>query len=474
MQFDSISFLVFFVILLFFYNLPFSWAGKKNQLLIGSYVFYAAWNPWFLPLLIFTTTLDWLLALAIGGAKETHKKFFLIITITLNLSVLIFFKYIVFLFSILQDFLAIFSVNMPDFEMNIILPLGISFYTFHSLSYCIDVYRGRFSATKNWRDYALYVSFFPQLVAGPIVRWSFMREQIEQPRRSSMEGLTLGVFFMLLGMFEKIVLSDSIFAPVANQLFSMQDINGAQAWVAVAAFTGQIFCDFAGYSTCAIGAALALGFRLPVNFRNPYAAIGFSDFWQRWHISLSTWLRDYLYISLGGNRGGRILTYRNLLLTMLIGGLWHGAAWNFLIWGGIHGSLLILERLFKQLFSRAVYGQVLGFFVSFFSWIVTLLSVMFAWMWFRVTSVDQGVSLSFKMLDIFDVFNNFKISFGEYIFMLVCFVFLVAVHLLFKNIVLETFIRKIPICFLAIISGLLAVLIVISPGDSNAFIYFQF
>ena len=292
MQFDSITFFLFFAILLVTYNLPTSWSSKKNQLLLASYIFYGAWNPWFLPLLLFTTTLDWLLALAVDKAQQGQKKIFLTITIISNLSILIFFKYILFFFEAIQDFLAIFSIHMPDVEFSIVLPLGISFYTFHSLSYCIDVYRGKFKATRNWRDYALYVSFFPQLVAGPIVRWTFMREQIETPRKSSMQGITVGIAFMLLGMFEKIVLSDSVFAPIANHLFALNEVNSAQAWVATAAFSGQIFCDFAGYSTCAIGAALALGFRLPVNFRNPYAAIGFSDFWQRWHVSLSTWLRD--------------------------------------------------------------------------------------------------------------------------------------------------------------------------------------
>ena len=474
MQFDSITFLLFFSILLVIYNLPASWSSKKNQLLFGSYIFYAAWNPWFLPLLLFTTTIDWLLALAIGNVRQSYKKIFLTITIVSNLSILIFFKYVLFLFGIVQDFLNIFAVNMPDFETSIILPLGISFYTFHSLSYCIDVYRGKFKATTSWRDYALYVSFFPQLVAGPIVRWTFMRDQIEQPRKSSMEGLAIGFSFMLLGMFEKIVLSDSIFAPVANQLFASSEVNSAQAWVATAAFTGQIFCDFAGYSTCAIGAAWALGFRLPVNFRNPYAAIGFSDFWQRWHISLSTWLRDYLYISLGGNRGRRILTYRNLMLTMLIGGLWHGAAWNFVLWGGIHGALLILERLVKQLFSGVVYGKIINFIIMFVGWLITLFSVMFAWAWFRVSTLEQGVNWTFKLLNVFDILESSKAVFHEHVFLLVCFLILVATHLIFKNVSLEQLVRKTPIYLLAFVSGLLAVLIIISPGDSNAFIYFQF
>ena len=474
MQFDSITFLLFFVVLLMVYNLPASWSSKKNQLLLASYVFYGAWNPWFLPLLLFTTTLDWLLAIAIDKARQTYKKIFLTITIVSNLSVLIFFKYIVFFFEVIQDFLAVFSIQMPDFEFSIILPLGISFYTFHSLSYCIDVYRGKFKATRNWRDYALYVSFFPQLVAGPIVRWTFMREQIETPRQSSMQGLTVGIALMLLGMFEKIVLSDSVFAPIANQLFALEHVNSAQAWTATAAFTGQIFCDFAGYSTCAIGAALALGFRLPVNFRNPYGAIGFSDFWQRWHISLSTWLRDYLYIPMGGNQGGTVFTYRNLMLTMLIGGLWHGAAWNFIIWGAIHGLLLIVERVLKRLLSGALQLKILQPINAVLGWIMTLLAVMFAWAWFRVSSLGQGVDWTFKLLNITELLDSAKSTPAEYYLMLYCFLGLIAIHVLFRKVSLEQLIHKTPLLLLALLMSVLATFIIISPGDSNAFIYFQF
>ena len=474
MQFDSITFLLFFAILLVTYNLPASWSSKKNQLLFGSYIFYGAWNPWFLPLLLFTTTLDWLLAIAIDKAQQTHKKIFLTITIVSNLSVLIFFKYILFFFEVIQEFLAVFSIQMPDVEFSIILPLGISFYTFHSLSYCIDVYRGKFKATRSWRDYALYVSFFPQLVAGPIVRWTFMREQIETPRKSSMQGVTIGIAFMLLGMFEKIVLSDNVFAPIANQLFALDEINSAQAWVATAAFSGQIFCDFAGYSTCAIGAALALGFRLPVNFRNPYAAIGLSDFWQRWHISLSTWLRDYLYIPLGGNRRSGIFTYRNLMLTMLIGGLWHGAAWNFIIWGGIHGVFLIVERVLKQLLNGILQFKPLKLISAVLGWMMTLLAVMFAWAWFRVGSLEQGVEWTFKLLNIVELFDHARRVFPDFSLMLGCFLALVTIHVLFRKTSLEQLLSKTPLMLLALLMGVLATFIIISPGDSNAFIYFQF
>lgn len=474
MQFDSISFLIFFSVLLFIYNIPSSWDFKKNQLLIGSYLFYAAWNPWFLPLLLFSTTLDWLLALAIDRVNAVYKKIFLTITIVVNLLILIFFKYILFMMQIIHDSLAVFSINTPIPEVNIILPLGISFYTFHSLSYCIDVYRGKFKATKNWRDYALYVSFFPQLVAGPIVRWTFMREQIEQPRKSTMNGVTVGIALMLLGMFEKVVLSDSVFAPAANQLFAASDVNSAQAWAATLAFSGQIFCDFAGYSTCAIGAAWALGFRLPVNFRNPYASIGFSDFWQRWHISLSTWLRDYLYIPLGGNRGSGFFIYRNLMLTMLIGGLWHGAAWNFVIWGGIHGLLLITERLVKQLLARVLQLKKLRFINACLGWLITLISVMFAWVWFRVSNLEQGITWTLKLLNLADARFNAKSVLLNYPLVFICFFALLVIQLLFRNANLEELINKVPLPLLGVLLGLLSALIIISPGDSNAFIYFQF
>lgn len=472
MQFDSLTFVVFFAIVLFAYNYFSSWEYKKNILLLSSYLFYSAWNPFFLPLLVFSSTIDWWLAKKMSKSENKERKIYLTLIVCLNLSILFYFKYIDFFFDALNDFLSGFGVALGRYEFDIILPLGISFYTFHSLSYCIDIYRKKFEPTQSWRDYSLYVAFFPQLVAGPIVRWTQMREQIEHPRCSSAEGLGVGLTLLLLGLFEKVVLADGVFAPVANQIFAENNVSSVHAWVGTAAFTGQIFCDFAGYSTCAIGAALCLGFRLPTNFRNPYSAVGFADFWQRWHISLSTWLRDYLYIPLGGNRKGTFFTYRNLLLTMLIGGLWHGAAWTFIIWGGLHGAYLIFERFMKK--TAKYLHFVPDLVIAIFSWFFTLLAIMYAWVWFRAESVTQAASFTLKLIDLNAAVAGFSMISTQYKTSLYVFLIVVFVHLVFKKLSFEDLIKKLNPVFLVVLVSFLIISISLTPGGSNAFIYFQF
>ncbi len=472
MQFDSLTFVIFFSVVLIAYNCIASWKARKNILLFSSYLFYSAWNPFFLPLLIISSTIDWWLAKKMSKSENRKRKLYLLLIIFVNLSVLFYFKYINFFFDMLNDILTGFGIVIVKYEFSIILPLGISFYTFHSLSYCIDIYRKKFEPTQSWRDYSLYVAFFPQLVAGPIVRWTQMREQIEIPRHSSAEGLGVGLTFLLLGLFEKVVLADGVFAPVANQIFAEEHVSSIHAWIGTAAFTGQIFCDFAGYSTCAIGAALCLGFRLPTNFRNPYSSVGFSDFWQRWHISLSTWLRDYLYIPLGGNKKGTLFTYRNLFLTMLIGGLWHGAAWTFIIWGGLHGAYLIAERLMKKA------TQYLYFIPSFLivtvSWFFTLLAVMYAWIWFRAESAMQAITFTLKLIDFNAAVADFALISLQYKISLYLFFTVVLVQVLFRNVSFETLITKLNFISLFFIISFLMVFIALTPGGSNAFIYFQF
>ena len=272
--------------------------------------------------------------------------------------------------------------------LSIVLPVGISFYTFQTLSYTIDIYLSRTKLSPSFLDFALFVTFFPQLVAGPIVRAVDFLPQLERPRRASSEQFGWGLCLLTLGLFEKIVLSDGILAPVADQIYRATDqVSWAQAWIGTFAFSGQIFFDFAGYSTCAIGAGLCLGFELPTNFRAPYAAMGFSDFWQRWHISLSAWLRDYLYIPLGGNRSSAPRTYVNLAVTMLLGGLWHGASWRFVIWGAIHGFYLMVERIVRR--NRGpVRSESLA--VQLATILLTYLMVCITWVFFRAQSLSDA------------------------------------------------------------------------------------
>ena len=298
-----------------------------------------------------------------------------------------------------------------------------------------------------------------------------MRPQIENPRGTSREGLSLGCALLIVGLFEKNVLADSIFAPVADAFFNdVTRSGGSTAWSGVLAFTGQIFCDFAGYSTCAIGTALAFGFQLPINFNFPYAAIGFSDFWRRWHISLSSWLRDYLYISLGGNRRGAFRTYVNLMLTMLIGGLWHGAAWTFVIWGGLHGLYLSIERAIRERFS---YRPTMTTPAKFIYGLVTLFFVVIAWVWFRSPDVATAISVFAKLFVPEDVAHSAAFGAAQAL-SIGAFVVVVAVHWLMRERSLVADARRVPRPLLGVALGILLALIILSPGDNHAFIYFQF
>ena len=275
----------------------------------------------------------------------------LVISLIGNLGMLCFFKYGGFL---LDNFVALVNLVGLDFhpaKPNIILPAGISFYTFTTLCYTIDMYNRKSEPVKSLLDFSLFVTFFPHLVAGPIVRPPQLVPQFESPRKANQQQMLQGLFLVSLGLFMKVVLADTMLASSSDTVFNFPaPLLAVDAWLGVLAFSGQIFFDFAGYSTCAIGVAMCLGFVLPENFRYPYAAIGFSDFWRRWHITLSSWLRDYLYIPIGGNRKGEVRTYVNLMITMLLGGLWHGASWTFVVWGALHGTYLCVERLIREKF----------------------------------------------------------------------------------------------------------------------------
>ena len=471
MTFDSLTFVVFFIAVVAMFNLPgLSWSARKSLLLVASFVFYGAWNPPFLLLLIGSASVDWWLALRMAGARPEHRRPWLIVSLVANLGLLAFFKYGDFLRDNASALLALFGIEWQPAAFDILLPVGISFYTFQSLSYCIDVYRGEVHVQRSLRDYLLFVGFFPQLVAGPIVRYHDFSAQLHTPRRSSANGFIVGLSLLLIGLAEKIVLADSVFAPVADTAFqNSTDIGTALAWTGTLAFAGQIFCDFAGYSTCAIGCAAMLGFWLPNNFRSPYAAIGFSDFWRRWHISLSTWLRDYLYVPLGGNRGSRLFTLRNLMLTMLLGGLWHGAAWTFVAWGAFHGAMLVLERVAQPLTSRA--GVRFGAPARFFAGALTLLGVLVAWVWFRASDFSQASAIHHAM---FVATPSSAVLSADAQIALVSFAVLWLMHWLTRNLDLRRFLMQRGALFLGLIWAILLVAITLSPGASRAFIYFQF
>jgi alginate O-acetyltransferase complex protein AlgI len=324
---------------------------------------------------------------------------------------------------------------------------------------------------SSFLDYALYVSFFPQLVSGPIVRAREFLPQCLEPRRATARQLAWGLVLLTVGLFEKIVLADAILAPVVDKVYAApQNAGFATAWVGTLAFSGQIFCDFSGYSTCAIGAGMCLGFALPDNFRFPYASIGFSDFWRRWHVSLSTWLRDYLYVSLGGNRRGRVRTYANVMLTMLIGGLWHGASWNFVAWGGLHGAFLALERPLRD---RGLdLPRVRPRAARFALMLATFAAVCLAWVFFRAQSFSDARAVLGSMLT--GSAGSLALDPVETASALGVVGALVIGQFLMRSSSLEQLVERLswPIRVLALACLIIALLL--APAEDRAFIYFQF
>jgi len=391
MLFNSLQFFIFFAITLGVYYLA-PRALRKYILLIASYVFYMAWNPLFIPLLLTLTVIDYVAAIWMERVTSPgRKKAFLILSLAANLGFLGFFKYYNFLAGMIAQ---VMGASPTAFTLSIILPLGISFHTFQSMSYVVDVYRGEQKAIRNPIDYALFIAFFPQLVAGPIVRAAEFFGNFYNWIRPTPEEVLRGVLWMLFGLVKKVALADQ-FAQISDSYFgSLANHPGpAAAWSGTFAFAMQIFFDFSGYTDMAIGMALLLGFHFPVNFRRPYLAFSVTDFWHRWHISLSRWLRDYLYIPLGGNRGGSWKTYRNLMLTMLLGGLWHGASWNFVIWGGYHGALLSLERII----GRKRFLEQPGLLLYPFRAVLTFVLVIMGWVFFRAATLRDSLHVLRQM-----------------------------------------------------------------------------
>lgn len=347
MLFNTFEYLAFFSIVLV---IAWTFHGAKSFrtwfILIASFYFYISNNHWAVFILLFTTTVDYFLSLKMSQTKsKLNKKIYLVLSIVSNIGVLAFFKYYNFLGANLLSFASVFGTKASWVDTNVILPVGISFYTFEALSYTIDVYRGHIHAEKRWNRLAFLVSFFPHLIAGPIVRATDFFPQMDKKPRLSVKDFEIACFLIIVGLIKKIIFADSL-APYVDAAFhDPKLISTTAAWLATYAFSFQVFFDFSGYTDIALGSALLLGFNLPQNFNQPYASISISDFWRRWHITLSTWLRDYLYISLGGSRKGTAKTCRNIMVTMFLGGLWHGASWNFALWGTLHGLFLSIERL---------------------------------------------------------------------------------------------------------------------------------
>lgn len=471
MIFNSLTFIVFFAVVHCIYALPLSWEKRKVHLWLSSYVFYAAWNPPFVVLLWISTCIDWFAGRKIAATDSRAKKrYFLSLSLATNLGLLGYFKYGGFLLETFTTILQNFGGEYQPPSPNIILPVGISFYTFQSLSYSLDIYRGKLQPWSKFHDFAFFVTFFPQLVAGPIVRAVDFLPQCLTPRRATRRQMGWGITLLVLGLFEKVILADTIMAPVADHVYGNSAAAGTvDAWSGVLAFSGQLFFDFSGYSLCAIGVAMTFGFVLPDNFRFPYAAVGFSDFWRRWHISLSTWLRDYLYISLGGNRKGELRTYVNLMLTMLLGGLWHGASWTYVVWGGLHGLYLAVERYLSTLvgdtviLKNSVVRLMLGL-ATFF--LVTITYVFFRARQFGDAFELLGAMFSWRRAELVEV--------GDSLQVFVVTAALLAGHGLLRNTSLEYVASKTPVVVRMAVVGAAVLTLSLHTGGERAFIYFQF
>lgn len=420
MLFNSTDFFVFFGVFLLAWFLVRDRLAARNWLLVvASYIFYAWWDYRFTALLLFSSLVDYFVGLGMGRGERAvrersdgvlekgsverqslqdsrtpalpspdllRRKLLLILSLASNLGVLFFFKYFDFFRESTRLLLGHFGLNAGWTGLQFILPVGISFYTFQTLSYTIDVYRGRFTPTRNLGQFLAYVAFFPQLIAGPIERAAHLLPQMARKLTITLPMIESGLWLFLWGLFKKVVLADG-FGHLVDPVFSIVQPEATQTLIATTAFALQIYCDFSGYTDMARGLARMLGFDLMLNFNLPYFATSVQDFWRRWHISLSTWLRDYLYVPLGGNRLGGGRTYLNLLVVMLLGGFWHGAAWNFVAWGLWQGSGLMVNRAWSENVRRIKVPSWLG-------WLLTMLFTLYGWLLFRATSAEQVLTLT--------------------------------------------------------------------------------
>jgi D-alanyl-lipoteichoic acid acyltransferase DltB (MBOAT superfamily) len=403
MLFNSAQFLLAFLpaVLAIYYFLPHR--AQNIFLVVASCFFYSCWDWRFLLPLLFTTSLDYVIArrmvaATLAGAPDVVRRRLMVVSVVTNLGLLGVFKYFNFFAQSAVQLSRQFGAEVELQVFEIILPVAISFYTFQALSYTIDVYRGELHPTESFWDFFLAVLYFPHLVAGPIQRAASLLPQITQPRVIRRDQVFEGLHLMLWGYFKKVYIADNL-APFVDAAFSGAQPSTAAVLVGVLAFTFQIYCDFSGYTDIARGIAKLMGFEFGLNFNLPYCAVNPSDFWRRWHISLSSWLGDYLYKPLGGSRTGRWLTYRNLMLTMLLGGLWHGAAWNYVLWGAYHGLIQVLHRVHAPLLARL--GQRFAHRPAL--WLGIRMACMFlmtcyGWLLFRATSLEQVAQMTLALL----------------------------------------------------------------------------
>lgn len=389
MIFNTPLFFLFFSIFILCYGFVFLRNTPRVYLiLVGSLIFYGAWNYKFIPLLVGSGVADYFLAQAIFSAtSQARKKLWVTLSLVINLGILGMFKYADFVLESVADFLLVFGYQASLPTLAWVLPVGISFYTFQSLSYTIDVYRGDMEPRKGLVQFVAALSFFPQLVAGPILRARQILPQMHNIALPTWEAAKHGILLLTAGLIKKTG-ADLLAVPAQRAFEAQETLSTLEMWTGVIAFAGQIYGDFSGYTDMAIGLALILGFKIPLNFRVPYLAVSPVDFWRRWHISLSSWLRDYLYISLGGNRTGH--RTRNVFITMLLGGLWHGAAWTFVAWGAFHGIIITATHYLANLPVFKGFNDSNSRWIKLLKWAITFYLILVGWVFFRATSIDSA------------------------------------------------------------------------------------
>ena len=474
MTFDSLTFALFLAIVFPVYALLRSWPSRKNVLLVASCVFYGSWNPFFLLLLAFTTVFDWWAAQRIYATVDVRKRrLWVWASVAASLTLLGYFKYAQFFANTVIEWFALFGVTYKPIDLGIVLPLGISFYTFESISYIVDVYKKRIEPTKSLRDYALFMTFFPHLVAGPIMRFADFNAQTVSPRTVTSDGVALGAYMLIGGLFLKIVGADHIFAPISDIVFAADYKAGfVAAWAGAFSFSMQVYCDFAGYSLAALGIAKMFGFHLPPNFESPFASVGIAELWTRWHISLSNWLRDYVFNPLGHYRKGRLRGYINVMITFTACGFWHGAAWHFVAWGAMHGAFLVIERLLKDSI-----GDWKVWDMKPVRWCLALLTFALfslAVVYFRAPTLGVAWERTIAMFGLGLKDAATLIWNGDAKVFVVGLLIGLAVQAWLKSRKGWEWLPAIAWPWRVALLSLMSLAIVLSPGKTNAFIYFQF
>jgi alginate O-acetyltransferase complex protein AlgI len=465
MLFVTAKFLAFFVVAFAVYWLLGRHRWRLVWLTAASAFFYACWRAEFLLLILASTSVDYLVAQRLNRVRNPRaRKGLVALSVSINLGILAYFKYAAFLLDSATEVVHWIGFTVPKHHIEPFLPLGISFYTFEAISYVVDVYRGKTKPVRNPLDYAVYILFFPHLVAGPIVRPNEFLPQLDRPKRFDWPRFQAGVQLFLLGLFKKAVIADQVGLVVDPVFKAPGEYGSAALWLAVLGYAVQIYCDFSGYTDMALGLAHTLGFKLPNNFNAPYLASSPADFWRRWHISLSRWLRDYLYIPLGGNRHGPTWTMVNLFVTMLLGGLWHGANWTFVVWGAYHGMLLAVQRLIPKRWEHPALRPV--------GMLTTFLLVCVGWVFFRAqTLAEAGAILRGLVVPT----RGLEVSGDGGLLVMVCVVVVFTGQALgqLRGSPRALFRVPAPVAGAAMATALTLALI-LTPGDGKVFIYFQF